>query len=181
MIRPLSSIVSQLRKEEATGPLPKEKTHQTLQLMIELQLRTTKRSPDEHDDNPSALKEGRKRDSSLEGDLPRKKVAKKNYRHECSAEGCTNKVVQGGVCFRHGAKRKLCSSEGCTNMVVQGGVCMRHGAKVKLCSSEGCTNQVRRGGVCRKHGAKIKLCSSEGCTNQVVEGGVCIRHGANRL
>eukprot|EP00985_Skeletonema_marinoi_P006926 scaffold3028_cov109-Skeletonema_marinoi.AAC.1 len=34
---------------------------------------------------------------------------------------------------RHGArapiKQKLCSSEGCTNIVVNGGVCVRHGAK----------------------------------------------------
>jgi len=31
---------------------------------------------------------------------------------------------------RHGAKRKnyLCSTEGCTNLVVKGGVCWRHGA-----------------------------------------------------
>lgn len=58
---------------------------------------------------------------------------------------------------RHGAKRKLCSEEECTNIVVQGGVCIRHGAKVKVkvkrCSSEGCTNQVQRRGVCIKHGA----------------------------
>eukprot|EP00984_Skeletonema_dohrnii_P024678 scaffold13821_cov72-Skeletonema_dohrnii-CCMP3373.AAC.2 len=39
MIRPRSSIVSQLREEEATGLLPKEKIHLTLQHMIELQLR----------------------------------------------------------------------------------------------------------------------------------------------
>eukprot|EP00984_Skeletonema_dohrnii_P030523 scaffold22062_cov47-Skeletonema_dohrnii-CCMP3373.AAC.1 len=58
---------------------------------------TTKRSPDEHHDNPSALIEGRKRGSSLEGDLPRKKVAKKKRRYGCSAEGCTNQVVNGGV------------------------------------------------------------------------------------
>jgi len=34
------------------------------------------------------------------------------------------------VCKRHGAKVKvkLCSSEGCTNIVVKGGVCIRHGA-----------------------------------------------------
>jgi hypothetical protein len=35
------------------------------------------------------------------------------------------------VCIRHGAKvePKRCSSEGCTNIVIKGGVCKRHGAK----------------------------------------------------
>ena len=84
--------------------------------------------------------------------------------------------------MRHGAKVKIkrCCSDGCTNQVVNGGVCRRHGAKVKLCRSEGCTNGAVKGGVCRKHGAKVKLCSHEGCTNQVRKGGVCVRHGANR-
>eukprot|EP00985_Skeletonema_marinoi_P024831 scaffold17643_cov67-Skeletonema_marinoi.AAC.1 len=102
----------------------------------------------------------------------------------CSSEGCTNRVVKGGVCVKHGAKveAKRCSSEGCTNHVVKGGVCVKHGAKVeaKRCSSEGCTNVARKGGVCWRHGAKVeaKRCSSEGCTNHVVKGGVCVKHGA---
>ncbi|KAK1732297.1 hypothetical protein QTG54_017018 [Skeletonema marinoi] len=69
--------------------------------------------------------------------------------------------INGGVCVRPGAKRKLCSSEGCTNKVIEGGVCRKHGAKVKRCSSEGINN-----GVCVKHGAKIKRCSTGGCTNR---------------
>jgi hypothetical protein len=46
----------------------------------------------------------------------------------CIIEGCTNQVVKGGVCTKHGAKvqRKLCSSEGCTNIAQKGGVCTRH-------------------------------------------------------
>jgi hypothetical protein len=32
------------------------------------------------------------------------------------------------VCVKHGAKIKRCSSEGCTNQVIKGGVCRRHGA-----------------------------------------------------
>jgi hypothetical protein len=73
-------------------------------------------------------------------------VARKKYRYECSADGCTNQSQKGGVCMRHGAKVKvkLCSSEGCTNHVVNGGVCKKHGAKVKLCSNEGCTNKLRK-------------------------------------
>jgi len=48
----------------------------------------------------------------------------------------------------HGAKMKTCSHEGCTNWLVKGGFCTRHGAKRKTC-----TNNVRKGGVCIKHGA----------------------------
>ena len=70
---------------------------------------------------------------------------------------------EGGVCIRHGAKRKTCSHEGCTNQAQRGGVCIRHGAKVKQCSHEGCANQVKNGGVCIRHRAKKKTCSHEGC------------------
>ena len=49
---------------------------------------------------------------------------------------------------------KLCKFEGCTNQVIQIGLCMRHGAKKKQCSSEGCTNQVVKRGVRKMHGAK---------------------------
>ena len=100
----------------------------------------------------------------------------------CSSEGCTNHVVKGGVCRRHGAKAKQCSSEGCTNNALTGGVCRRHGSKVKLCSIEGCTKQEQRRGLCIKHGAKVehKLCSSNGCTNHAKCRGVCRRHGAYR-
>jgi len=105
-----------------------------------------------------------------------KKVARKRRRYECSADGCTNHSVKGGVCIRHGAKvnPKKCSSEGCTNFVVNRGVCIKHGAKfnVKRCSSEGCTNKAKQGGVCKWHGAKVKVkrCSSEGCTNIALKG-----------
>ena len=49
----------------------------------------------------------------------------------CKTEGCTNRAIQGGQCFRHGAKsyRKLCSSEGCKNYVVKAGLCIKHGAR----------------------------------------------------
>ena len=107
-----------------------------------------------------------------------KNVARKKYRYECSADGCTNYAQQGGVCKRHGAKVKRCSSEGCTNLAQNGGVCVKHGAKVKRCSSEGCTNIALKGGMCMRHGAKVKRCSSVGCTNNAQNGGVCIRHGA---
>ena len=118
--------------------------------------------------------------------ISEKRSAKKQYRYECTVDGCTNQRVNGGVCVRHGAKvtRKLCSSDGCTSVAKRGGVCIRHGAKVtrKLCGSEGCTNYVVKGGVCHKHGAKFtrKQYSCERCTNQAVRGGVCIRSAQRR-
>ena len=33
----------------------------------------------------------------------------------CSILGCTNEVQKGGICYRHGSKRKRCSHDGCTN------------------------------------------------------------------
>ena len=96
----------------------------------------------------------------------------------CSREGCTNHVINGGVCVRHGAKVKRCSYDGCTNNAIKGGVCVKHGATLKRCSKEGCTNKVVQDGVCIRHGAKHKRCSSQGCTNQAIKGGVCWRHGA---
>eukprot|EP00986_Skeletonema_menzelii_P009584 scaffold4387_cov94-Skeletonema_menzelii.AAC.1 len=117
---------------------------------------------------------GRKQESSSDDVRPAKKV----YRYECSADGCTKHAQQGGVCMNHGAKLKLCSYEGCTNRAQKGGVCCRHGAKVKRCSSKGCKNRSQKGGVCKRHGAKVKLCSSKGCENRSVKGGVCVRHGA---
>ena len=42
-----------------------------------------------------------------------KRAKRKKYRKNCSADGCTNQVVNGGVCRRHGAQRKgkpLCRS-----------------------------------------------------------------------
>eukprot|EP00985_Skeletonema_marinoi_P034483 scaffold44056_cov204-Skeletonema_marinoi.AAC.1 len=62
----------------------------------------------------------RKRKPSADNDDDRapKKVARKQYRYECSAEGCTKAAQQGGLCLKHGAKVKRCSYEGCTNQDV---------------------------------------------------------------
>ena len=103
----------------------------------------------------------------------------------CSFDGCTNTVISGGVCLRHGAEKRRCSNEGCTKLARgKGGVCVRHGAKRRRyeCKYEGCTNHIVQGGVCIRHGAnkKVKICGHEGCTNNAQEGGVCIRHGAKK-
>ena len=71
---------------------------------------------------------GKRKSLKDEEEQAPKKVAQKQYRKECSSDGCTNVVIQGGVCKRHGAKAKLCSSDGCTNYAQQGRVCIRHGA-----------------------------------------------------
>ena len=139
-------------------------------------------------DNASTVHKSpkRKRASLTEdgGQIRKRVVRDGRHRPMCSADGCTNFVVKGGVCCRHGAKveYKLCSNEGCTNKIVSGGVCKRHGAKMKRCRIEGCTNQVIKGGVCVRHGANPakRKCSSDGCKNQVWKGGVCVRHGAKR-
>ena len=81
----------------------------------------------------------------------------RKYLQTCKVIECTNKVVKGGVCIRHGARRKLCtySKNGvkCTSYAHKGGLCTTHGAKKKRCSSVECTNQARKGGLCRHHGA----------------------------
>jgi len=49
----------------------------------------------------------RKRHPSSEEDIVRKKSSRKQYRYECSTDGCTNQSsFKGGVCIRH--KVKLC-------------------------------------------------------------------------
>ena len=135
---------------------------------------------EEEDLGALIYRESQLRKAEAAEELTEKKVTQKQYKKKCSADGCSNIVVKGGVCIRHGAKVKRCSSEGCTNQAQKGGVCMRHGAKVKLCSSEGCTNITKKGGVCMRHGAKVKRCISEGCTNIAKKGGVCWRHRAYR-
>ena len=150
----------QLRKTEAAVAASERK--QTSTASTHRRTSTRKRSPvasQGKEPLPSPQRKSaskRKRDSSMEEDHTRKKVAKKKKRGKCSADGCTNGAVRGGVCVRHGAKVKRCNSEGCTNQAQKGGVCIKHGAKVeyKRCSSEGCTKYAQKGGVCWKHGAK---------------------------
>ena len=64
----------------------------------------------------------------------------REHAHSCRHKGCTNYVVNKGVCIGHGAKVKICKVEGCTTQAVRGGICVRHGAQVRIsCSHEGCT------------------------------------------
>ena len=82
--------------------------------------------------------------------VPRKVESVSGMVRVCSHEGCTNHVVRGGHCRRHGVKT-ICGHEGCTNIAQNGGLCDRHGGRKR---KEGCTYKALRKGVCSRHGAK---------------------------
>lgn len=100
----------------------------------------------------------------------------KRTRRKCKVGGCENRVVQGGVCISHGAKRKTCGHPGCTKHVKKAGMCSAHGPPRKLCESEGCTKVAVQGGRCIKHGAKKKMCFIDGCQKQAILSGMCKKH-----
>ncbi|KAL7444804.1 hypothetical protein ACHAXM_009438 [Skeletonema potamos] len=109
----------------------------------------------------------------------------KRVRRKCTAPGCDNRVVQGGVCVTHGAKRKLCSYAGCSKAVKLAGFCSSHGPTRKKCdyidpSSGGpCTRVAVQGGRCLSHGARRRFCAFPGkevCTKNAVAGGYCKKH-----
>ena len=100
----------------------------------------------------------------------------KRVRRKCTVEGCHNRVVQGGLCISHGAKRKLCKYPGCKKHVKKAGLCSTHGPARKRCELEGCTKVAVQGGRCIAHGAKKKLCSVDRCTKQAILSGMCKKH-----
>jgi hypothetical protein len=153
---------SQLRKKEAAIVAAKKRQRNT-SASKRCRSSTRKAAPACKDTtidviNARRLSSKRKRHLSghEEQEVPTKVARKKYSKKRCSADGCANQSIKGGVCVKHGAKRKICNSEGCSNRAVKGGVCKKHGAKVKQCSSGRCTNIVQNGGVCFKHGAKHK-------------------------
>lgn len=87
----------------------------------------------------------------------------KEIRNICSRGGCQNRSVNGGLCQRHGAKRRRCSVEGCNSQNQQKGVCHRHVAQAVVCSHDGCTKWSQYSGFCSRH-RKRNTCSQEGCT-----------------
>lgn len=108
-----------------------------------------------------------------------KKVARttsKRVRKKCKVEGCTNRIVEGGVCIRHGAKRKKCGYPGCNKHVKKAGMCSAHGPARKKCDFDGCTKVAVKGGRCLSHGASKKLCSVENCKKQAILSGMCKKH-----
>ena len=100
-----------------------------------------------------------------------------------SAPGCLNRVVQGGVCVTHGAKRKLCGHPGCAKAVKLAGYCSTHGPARKKCGHNGCTRVAVQGGRCLSHGARRRVCcyplnvgGKEKCAKNAIMGGMCKKH-----
>eukprot|EP00978_Attheya_sp_CCMP212_P010781 scaffold26263_cov48-Attheya_sp.AAC.3 len=108
--------------------------------------------------------------------------SKNNYntsrrlRRKCTAGNCPNRVVQGGLCISHGARRKTCSMTGCDKNVKKAGLCSSHGPARKRCEAGGCDKVSVQGGRCISHGAKKKTCSKGECKKQAVVYGMCKRH-----
>lgn len=106
----------------------------------------------------------------------RKRRRRKRVRRMCSIQDCPNRVVQGGVCVTHGAKRKQCKFPGCDKIVKSRGLCSSHGPARKKCEVPGCSRVAVQGGICIGHGAKKNLCSMEGCRRIALEAGFCKLH-----
>lgn len=100
----------------------------------------------------------------------------KRVRRKCSIEGCANRVVQGGLCITHGAKRKTCKHPGCDKNVKKAGLCSTHGPARKRCDAEGCDKVAVQGGRCISHGAKKRVCLVDGCSKQAILSGMCKKH-----
>lgn len=107
----------------------------------------------------------------------------KRVRRKCSHSGCANRVVQGGVCVTHGAKRKLCSEPGCDKAVKLAGFCSTHGPARRKCDHAGCTRVAVQGGRCLSHGARRRVCcypvskvGGKACTKNAIMGGMCKKH-----
>lgn len=100
----------------------------------------------------------------------------KRVRRKCTAHNCPNRVVQGGLCIAHGAKRKTCAHPGCPKNVKKAGLCSTHGPARKRCETRGCEKVAVQGGKCIAHGAKKKLCEFEGCNKQAILCGMCKKH-----
>eukprot|EP00984_Skeletonema_dohrnii_P026989 scaffold16414_cov92-Skeletonema_dohrnii-CCMP3373.AAC.4 len=77
--------------------------------------------------------------------LPKKKSLKRKKSDDVSVGTADDKPKFERL------KPKKCSAQGCTNIVVNGGVCITHGATKKKCSAQGCTNYAHTGGKCKKH------------------------------
>jgi len=100
----------------------------------------------------------------------------KRVRRKCSVADCSNRVVQGGLCISHGARRKTCSHEGCTKNVKKAGLCSAHGPPRKRCEFSDCVKVAVQGGKCIAHGAQKKLCDVEDCKKQAIVSGMCKKH-----
>ena len=115
-----------------------------------------------------------------------KKKAKKKYRKPtCTHPQCTNRVMNQGVCARHGARVRICSFPECSKYAQKGGVCIRHGAKkeYKRCSVKGCNSRVKYGNgmdVCSRHWSTCGYVGSfEVVNGELLKGGEEARQEVN--
>eukprot|EP00550_Attheya_septentrionalis_P007744 CAMPEP_0198283056 /NCGR_PEP_ID=MMETSP1449-20131203/2738_1 /TAXON_ID=420275 /ORGANISM="Attheya septentrionalis, Strain CCMP2084" /LENGTH=701 /DNA_ID=CAMNT_0043979527 /DNA_START=113 /DNA_END=2218 /DNA_ORIENTATION=- len=133
---------------------------------------------EKHSDRPQSDHEDWHEDN---GDTPKKPRfvnggTSKRVRRKCTVSKCQNRVVQGGVCIAHGAKRKQCGHPGCTKHVKKAGRCSTHGPDRKRCDMVGCGKVAVQGGRCVGHGAKVKPCSLDGCAKRAILAGMCKKH-----
>jgi hypothetical protein len=115
-------------------------------------------------------------DSSQSGTQLASGGTSKRIRRKCTVENCPNRVVQGGLCISHGAKRKCCKHPGCDKNVKKAGLCSTHGPARKRCDEGKCQKVAVQGGRCIAHGAKKKLCTVDDCTKQAILSGMCKKH-----
>jgi hypothetical protein len=123
----------------------------------------------DHDDDPDSK-------SSMHGSRLASGGTSKRVRRKCTVANCPNRVVQGGRCITHGAKRKTCRHPGCPKNVKKAGLCSTHGPARKRCEAPGCEKVAVQAGRCIAHGAKKKLCVVENCTKQAILCGMCKKH-----
>jgi hypothetical protein len=115
-------------------------------------------------------------DSSNSGTQLASGGTSKRVRRKCTVDNCPNRVVQGGLCISHGAKRKCCLHPGCNKNVKKAGLCSTHGPARKRCDEGNCQKVAVQGGRCIAHGAKKKLCAVDDCTKQAILSGMCKKH-----
>jgi hypothetical protein len=115
-------------------------------------------------------------DSSSSGTQLAAGGTSKRVRRKCTVDNCPNRVVQGGLCISHGAKRKCCLHPGCNKNVKKAGLCSTHGPARKRCDEGNCQKVAVQGGRCIAHGAKKKLCAVDDCNKQAILSGMCKKH-----
>jgi hypothetical protein len=114
--------------------------------------------------------------SDIGGCLPSPTPPPPPSRRKCSHPSCDNRVVQGGVCVTHGARRKGCTHPGCDKAVKLAGYCSTHGPPRSKCDEDGCVRLALQGGRCVTHGARRKGCAHPGCEKAAWLGGRCHAH-----
>eukprot|EP00956_Cyclotella_meneghiniana_P037717 scaffold143306_cov68-Cyclotella_meneghiniana.AAC.1 len=102
----------------------------------------------------------------------------KTVKRTCAVEGCSNGIVQGGLCISHGAKRKKCRFPGCEKNSKLAGLCSRHGPPRPQCDVMGCKNVSAQGRKCKSHATTVK-CYVPGCDNIICGRSLTCRRHSN--